>query len=152
MGVTSGLPVIERATSVLRSDLRVPAYWRCGAVLCLAWLALRAVGFGRTLATARSIAERRPIISAGTTDVHRIARRVALVAAFFPGRVLCLEQSLALYWLLRMRGVAANLCFGVHPAPFTAHAWIEYDGVPVNEDDDRIRELLPLPIESMEGM
>jgi hypothetical protein len=85
-------------------------------------------------------------------DVYRIAGRVAAVAAFFPGRVLCLEQSLALYWLLRLQGVAAKLRFGVHPAPFTAHAWIEYEGVPVNEDDDRIRELLPLPIEGAEGM
>jgi hypothetical protein len=132
--------------------LGVPAYWRCGVVLCVVWWTLRVVGFGRTLTTVRSIAERRPMMPAGTVDVHRIAGRVAAVAAFFPGRVLCLEQSLALYWLLRLRGVAAKLRFGVHPAPFTAHAWIEYEGVPVNEDDDRIRELLPLRIEGMEGM
>jgi hypothetical protein len=97
------------------------------------------------------MAERHPTVSASAADVRRVADRVAVIAAFFPGRALCLEQSLALYWLLRRRGVSARLRVGVHPAPFTAHAWIEYDGAPVNEDDDRIRELLPLPIDGTEG-
>lgn len=152
MGVMGELSTAERGTLVARSGLRVPAYWRCALALCVAWLTLRVVGFARTLRQARSIAERRPAMPAGAAEVRRIADRVAVVAAFFPGRVLCLEQSLALYWLLRRRGAAVKLRVGVHPAPFAAHAWIEYEGVPVNEDDDRIRELLPLPIDSGEGM
>lgn len=148
MGVMGQLSTAQRETLVVRAGLRVPAYWRCGAALCFAWLALRAGGFAWTLKTARSIAERRPPTAAGAAEVRGVAGRVAVVAAFFPGRALCLEQSLALYWLLRRRGVAARLRVGVHPAPFAAHAWIEYEGVPVNEDEDRIRELLPLPIDS----
>lgn len=150
--MTGALGVAERGASIAPSRLRIPGYWRCTITLALAWLALRTAGFARTLRTARSIAERRSTNPVAAVEVCRAARRIAVVAAFFPGRALCLEQSLALYWMLRRQRVAVRLRVGVHPAPFTAHAWIEYESVPVNEDDDRIHELLPLPIDAKEGV
>jgi hypothetical protein len=150
MGVTSELPRAEQSRRSRSETQCVPAYWRCGVAISVAWLTLRVVGFARTLRAARSLAERHGALSVDAGAVRQIGHRVAVVAAFFPGRALCLEQSLALYWLLRRRGAAARLRVGVHPAPFMAHAWVEYGGAPINEDEDRIRELLPLPIDAVE--
>jgi hypothetical protein len=64
------------------------------------------------------------------------AARLALAAAFYPRRALCLEQSLALCWLLRRRSVPAELRIGVQPLPFQAHAWVEVGGCAINERED----------------
>ena len=47
----------------------------------------------------------------------------------------CLLESLALLWLLRRAGVAATLVLGVRTlmGPFEAHAWVEYDGLVLND-------------------
>ena len=42
----------------------------------------------------------------------------------------CLAEALTLWSMLRRRGVAAELVFGVDPSgeQFEAHAWVEVDG------------------------
>ena len=70
-----------------------------------------------------------------------MAQLLATAAAFYPRRALCLEQSLALFVLLRRSGVAAVLRIGVQPLPFYAHAWVEVDGQSLNEQQDRIEQL-----------
>jgi hypothetical protein len=50
----------------------------------------------------------------------------------------CLPRSLALATALRWVGVDANVCFGVRKSPFQAHAWVEADGLVVNETPDRV--------------
>ncbi len=77
--------------------------------------------------------------------MERAAYHVAVAAAFFPGRAVCLEQSLALYLLLRRRGVPAELRLGVQAYPFYAHAWVELDGEPVNEDRETVDKFRALP-------
>lgn len=65
--------------------------------------------------------------------VRTTERAVAMAGALYPGRALCLEQSLVLYYLLRRRGVAVTYCQGVIPRPFEAHAWVEYQGEVIND-------------------
>lgn len=77
--------------------------------------------------------------------MRRTVRRVARVAAFFPGRAECLEQSLALLVLLRRRGLDAELRIGVERLPFTAHAWVEHAGRPINESAEYVDRLTPFP-------
>lgn len=60
-------------------------------------------------------------------------RAVAMAGALYPGRALCLEQSLVLYYLLRRQRVAVRYCQGIQPHPFEAHAWVEYEGKPLND-------------------
>ena len=67
------------------------------------------------------------------------ARAVVAAAVLLPGRIECLEQSLALWYLLRRRGVAAELAFGMRQYPFGAHAWVTYRGEPLNEDREALR-------------
>jgi hypothetical protein len=45
----------------------------------------------------------------------------------------CLQRSLATALLCRMRGSWPTWCTGVRTMPFGAHAWVEADGVPVDE-------------------
>lgn len=79
-------------------------------------------------------------------ELERLARQVATVAAFFPGRARCLEQSLVIYAMLRRAGVPAELKLGVRPHPFEAHAWVEHRGQPVLEDPEKIARFVPLPV------
>ncbi len=73
------------------------------------------------------------------------ARAVAIAGAFFPGRAVCLEQSLALYLVLRRLGHESTLRIGVQPYPFLAHAWVEHRGVPVLEDEETVARFVAFP-------
>jgi hypothetical protein len=34
---------------------------------------------------------------------------------------------------------------GAQPHPFKAHAWVEYLGRPIHEDEERLKAFVPLP-------
>jgi hypothetical protein len=115
-----------------------PGALRSVALLALFDLILRAGGMRRAIAVAHRLGRPRRG-PAGEPAV--IARTVAAAASLYPRRALCLEQSLVLLVLLRRRGHAAELRFGVRPYPFHAHAWIEIEGAPVNERADAVGQL-----------
>lgn len=48
-------------------------------------------------------------------------------------RAACLQRSAVATWLLRTRGIAAELVIGFRPLPFESHAWVEVDGHVVND-------------------
>ena len=71
-------------------------------------------------------------------EATTISRLVSLAADRGPVAATCLSQSLALWLLLRRHGVEADICLGVrggsvHPH---GHAWVEYQGRPLNEKVD----------------
>lgn len=105
---------------------------------------LKLAGFRRTVRAAKWLGDRyrhRP----RRLEAEQVARAVATAAAFFPGRAICLEQSVALHVLLRRSGHPAALRVGVQPYPFRAHAWVELDGVPVYENADQLVKFVPFP-------
>ena len=58
--------------------------------------------------------------------VRRVLDGVRNAARYYPRRRLdCLPRALAVYALLRRRGVPATLRIGVKRYPFGAHAWVE---------------------------
>ncbi|HET6764919.1 MAG TPA: lasso peptide biosynthesis B2 protein [Longimicrobiaceae bacterium] len=123
-----------------------PTVAACAAMLLRVRMRLKLRGFGPSVSWARrAAAGRGPRAPVDGGMVERTAYRVAVAAAFFPGRAVCLEQSLALYVLLRRRGVPAELALGVQPYPFTAHAWVEVDGEPVNEDRETVDKFQRMP-------
>jgi Transglutaminase-like superfamily len=65
------------------------------------------------------------------TAVNRAARLVRIPAN-------CLTRSLLLGWLLRRRGVDSQLRIGVqmNNGSLAAHAWVEYAGIPINDQPD----------------
>ena len=66
-----------------------------------------------------------------------IARLVSIAADHGIYRARCLEKSLVLRWLLARRGIDGQVVFGTCKAEdaMQAHAWVEVNGVPLNEDD-----------------
>jgi hypothetical protein len=123
---------------------RPPTLLACLLTLAFVDVYARARGLRRTLQLVR----RRAGGATGPADaalVAETARRVSVAGAFYPRRALCLEQSLALYLLLRRRGIAAELRLGVQPRPFYAHAWIEVAGAPVAEQGDLPLNLTVFP-------
>jgi hypothetical protein len=120
-----------------------------GAVLLSCRASLTRAGFGVTLQRAERWApivdrtRRRPRPSPAA-----VSEAVARVASFLPGRMRCLEQAVAVYFLLRRFGYRPALRIGVTPFGFRAHAWVEVDGHPLRENDDELRHLRTMPIPS----
>jgi Transglutaminase-like superfamily len=66
------------------------------------------------------------------------ARMVRAAARRIPMKLTCLEESLALWFLLRREGIAAELRIGARKTgdKFEAHAWVECDGEALNQTED----------------
>lgn len=107
---------------------------------------LRVFGLSRTVEAARSIVRRLPAPTTRQTalDAHELAGRVARIGSLFPGRARCLEQSLALWFILGYRRVQAELVVGIRVSPFSSHAWTSVRGHPVNEHPSVVREMTPV--------
>lgn len=104
----------------------------CLALIAVADAVARVAGLRRALRLFGGA----PVGATSGLGADELVEHVALAAAFYPRRALCLEQSLALCWLLRRNGIAAELRLGVQPRPFQAHAWVEVDGRPLAERGD----------------
>jgi hypothetical protein len=144
-------PPVRRDSGVQSAcDVVIPSVLRCTIMIIAVKVLLRTLRFGGTIGWLRSRMAAVPVtrsIPRGT--VADIAWAVAVAGALYPGRARCLEQSLVLYYHLRCSGVAATYCHGVQPFPFRAHAWVEYEGQPVNDVAEhtcrysRLPDLLP---------
>lgn len=66
---------------------------------------------------------------------QRITQLVRLAGRRGVARGNCLSQSLTLWWLLDHQGIASDLRIGVrkNQGRLQAHAWVERDGIPLNE-------------------
>jgi len=73
--------------------------------------------------------------SSSSDEAQRIARLVSIAANHGPYRATCLRQSLALWWVLRRRGIAAELRIGVRKdgGELQSHAWVEHAGQALND-------------------
>lgn len=122
---------------------RAPGVIRSMVVIAAMDVLPRMIGLRRTL---RLIGGRSAGVSATEDVIEATMNSVCTAAAFYPRRALCLEQSLALTWLLRRRGVPAELRIGVQARPFYAHAWVEVDGRALNEPTDLPKVLTPFAL------
>jgi len=104
-------------------------------------LSLRVRGFTRTAGMLASRSQR-PALPADARDARSLGDAVGLVAGRSVVGARCLGRSLVLWFLLRRRGVDAELVIGAE-APrggeLPAHAWVEVAGEPVNDELD-VRE------------
>src|SRR5882724_10572300 len=129
-----------------RLQLPIPSVVHCGVLLFAVKMSLTVRGFARTLDWIRwHVQDVSHASPASLEAVRAVERAVAMAGALFPGRALCLEQSLVLYYLLRRQGVAARYRHGVQAYPFEAHAWVEYRGYPLNDVPEHVALFTPLP-------
>lgn len=126
--------------------VHVPSMLYCGLLITWIKLLLATQGFKGTLAWIRGRVEKVQVSShAPLESVRAVEYAVAMAGALYPGRARCLEQSLALYYLLRRQRIAARYCQGVQPYPFQAHAWIEYRGQVINDVPEHAEQFALLP-------
>ena len=80
----------------------------------------------------RALPAKPEVIRAAQIAVERASRRI-------PGST-CLARACALSWMLKRRGIAADVRLGVRTdaGALRAHAWVECQGVPL--DDPRTVE------------
>jgi hypothetical protein len=103
-------------------------------LLPLTAAALRLVGFQRWQSfLARRTLRTAPLrhYSDQSMDISRLAvASVRRANRFSPRRASCLQQSLALSWLLGRQGIDSELRIGVRKqdGKFEAHAWLERQG------------------------
>jgi hypothetical protein len=101
-------------------------------------LSLRTLGFSRTACTLARWSHRGPA-PIDLEAARDAAEAVSVVAGRGVVGARCLGGSLALWFILRRRGIDAELLIGAD-APqrgeLQAHAWVELSGVPVNDDPD----------------
>jgi hypothetical protein len=71
-------------------------------------------------------------------QVRRTARLVGAAGRHGPYRAKCLPQSLTLWWLLRQQGIESQMRFGArkNARRMEAHAWVEFEGTPLNDSAD----------------
>lgn len=119
-------------------------FFRAAALLPLISLSLRWRGFGRTKAALQkrlsSSHRSKQVRSVDQVNAFtaRTARMVRAAARRTLGGATCLEQSLALWWLLGRQGIASELRVGVRKdgQKFEAHAWVECGGAALGGADD----------------
>jgi hypothetical protein len=119
-------------------------FLRAAVLLPLISLSLRARGFRSTqlgfqkclpkIASGSAIS-----LSSGVdARVELTARMVKSAAHRSFRRATCLEKSVALWWLLGRQGIASSVRIGARKfgEKFEAHAWVEYNGVALNEPEE----------------
>lgn len=124
----------------------VPSVLHCGLLIAVVKLMLKLRGFDATTSYIRRKVAPVPAADVPHDDfVKKTEYAVAVAAALYPGRALCLERSLVLYYLLRRRRIAVTYCQGVQPYPFLAHAWVEFRGQPINDVLEHVQLFARLP-------
>ena len=78
------------------------------------------------------------------TVLKSVKRAIDLAVRFMVFNSDCVYQSLAFTIMLRRRTIPAVVCMGVSSYPFTAHAWVEVNGVVVTNDEKLVSGLYPL--------
>jgi hypothetical protein len=85
-------------------------------------------------------------ISVSDEQVRAIARSVKIAAEQGVYQASCLQQTLVLWCLLRRNHIESEIRFGARKAggELQAHAWVEVDGVALNEASDVCLHFAPL--------
>ena len=103
-------------------------------------LSLKLGGLGRTQKLILRLSVPLPQVSVQyqLARVWQTARIVNIVSRYYFFWHNCLRQSLILWWLLRNQGMVSELRIGVQcqGKQFQAHAWVEYEGYPLNDSAD----------------
>lgn len=114
-------------------------FLRAAALLPLISLSLRLRGFRKTQVFLQKFLSN-STNEADSSTIDRAELTVRMVRAAVrhsAGHPTCLEESLALWWLLGRQGIASELRIGVRKQSekFEAHAWVEREGTALNEPE-----------------
>ncbi len=120
------------AVRVPRAAMRVAQAW---GALALVHAVIGVAGLDR-LGRLFARPVRQPDADVGRALLAPTWHAVDRAQRVYPARVACLHRAAATVYLLRRRGVPAQLVVGVRNTPFETHAWVELDGRVVGSDHD----------------
>jgi hypothetical protein len=75
----------------------------------------------------------KPMGSVGVKSSAELCHAMDFASIFYFKTVLCLQRSAATTLLLRRHGWDAHMVIGAQLIPFKSHAWVEINGVVVND-------------------
>jgi hypothetical protein len=103
-------------------------------LIFLADVSLKLGGFG----CLHRLVRHWPTLGRSPVSVPAVAERIRdsidRSRTYYPKRAWCLQASAAEVCLMRLHGVPAQLVLGAQKFPFHAHAWVELDGIVINDD------------------
>jgi len=119
-------------------------FLRAMFLLPLVSLSLRWRGFRATQVSLQGLLSMTKSEKGSVTVPERTAQTAHLVNSADRHGLLpssCLAKSLTLWWLLERQGIASHVRIGIRKEneKFEAHAWVERDGLALNEPDDHHR-------------
>jgi len=117
-------------------------FWSAVRLLPQVTLSLRLRGYAKTEASLHSRAQGHPEGIVAEQDVAvrtaKTSRMVRAASQFGSIRATCLAQSLTLWFLLQQQNISSAIKIGVRKKDgrMEAHAWVERNGVTLNETDE----------------
>jgi hypothetical protein len=91
-------------------------------------------------------------LSESEIEIARAAVRMARAASRHGlYRATCLPESLTIWWLLRRQAIESRLRFGARKQGehLEAHAWVEINGIPLNDSADVEQRFMPFKRSAM---
>lgn len=120
----SRVAVIANAFTMTR--LVCGAFWRLLFYDALCWMRFaKAYQFVRRCKRASRTPQ--------SNEVERVVWAVEEACVWYYKRAFCLQRSAVCTWMLRRRGISAQLVVGFRPVPIDSHAWVEVEGKVVND-------------------
>ncbi len=97
--------------------------------MALAWIVLRIIPFAWL---ARSLSQTKES-AVPPDEIRKIRWAVESIARHSPFPLMCVPQGFGAAWMLKVRGAAPRMHFGVAHGDngFESHVWVELNGVPV---------------------
>ncbi|MGY1408146.1 lasso peptide biosynthesis B2 protein [Luteimonas sp. A611] len=124
-------------------NLEVPA------IVLWTKLQLKMIGLKQTLQTLAANRQPEPPMSAGSIDdqaleVFDAARIFRRARKYVPLETRCLLDSIALVKFLAVRGLHADIVFGVTTDPFAAHCWAQFSQTLLNDTIGNVSTYTPI--------
>jgi hypothetical protein len=126
---------IRRFIALRAADRRLLIQAAAGQILIR--MALAMAGYAQCRRALSTLAGNPRVMSSGDAldearHVARLVRSAGVHGLLDPN---CLTQSLTIWWLLRSRGIASEICIGVRKRDksLEAHAWVEHQGMALDE-------------------
>jgi hypothetical protein len=132
------------SSSIDSAPPALPSVSACLMRLAIVHVLMKCFGLRKLL---RHVARKTsgPLRAPTPSFVAALAQRVGTAKVWYPFGSACLEHSVCLLWMMRRAGCEVDLRIGVQPFPFSAHAWVECGGEPINESPERVALFKPFP-------
>jgi hypothetical protein len=128
-------------------------FFRAAALLPFVGMSLRTRGYKKTQTWLQKRLESQNTcaLDAGSRRelVHKTCRMVRAAEHYGLARCTCLEESLALWYLLGRQNISSRIRIGVRKQAekFEAHAWVECEGEALNQSEELHRHYAPFASE-----